>query len=122
MKTHRKSQALEEAFEAAVVASDLRFRAGDLRSAFVLLERAHVLGQRHFGRHMLVHRRMLRVAWVGRDWREIRGQLSRLVLTPLGHLTGRLPVGNTGGSNVSAFATMPVPSELQALLDEETEH
>lgn len=121
MNEHEASQALDEAFEAAMIAADLRFRAGDRRSAFTLLERAHVLGQRCFGRHMRVHRQMLRVAWDGRDWREVRGQLLRLFLTPLGHLTGRLPVGNTGGSNVSAFAPMPVPPELQALLDGETQ-
>ncbi|MCU0767904.1 MAG: DUF3703 domain-containing protein [Burkholderiaceae bacterium] len=40
----------------------------------------------------------------------------RLVLTPLGHLTGRLPAGNTGGSNISPFATLPVPPDVQRLL------
>ena len=64
---------------------------------------------------------MLRVGWRRGDMREVAGQLLRLVLTPLGHLTGRLPTGNTGGSNVSTFASLPVPADLQKLLaDEET--
>jgi hypothetical protein len=36
----------------------------------------------------------------------------RIILAPLGALTGRLPVGNTGRSNVSAFAPMPIPADL----------
>ncbi len=64
---------------------------------------------------------MLRVAWTLNDKREIRGQILRLCLVPLGHLAGRLPRGNTGVSDVSAFAPMPVSSELEQLLnDKET--
>ena len=38
-------------------------------------------------------------------------------LVPLGHLSGRLPLGNTGRSNVSAFAAMDVKPEIRALVD-----
>jgi hypothetical protein len=55
---------------------------------------------------------MLRIALRKRDRREVVGQLLRLVLTPLGHLTGRLPQGSTGGANVSAFAPMALPEDL----------
>lgn len=51
-----------------------------------------------------------------KDRREITGQLLRLFLTPLGHLTGLLPVGNNGRASVSAFAPMPVPDDLAAIL------
>jgi len=61
---------------------------------------------------------MLRVAWSSGDGREVRGQLLRLALVPLGHLMGRLPLGNTGGASVSAFQPMDVPAELQRLLDD----
>jgi signal peptidase II len=88
-------------------------------AAFRLLERAHVLGQSRLGRHWSVHLWMLRVGWRLGDRREVLGQLLRLALTPLGHLSRRLPVGNTGGSNVSAFASLPVPSDLQKLLQDE---
>lgn len=107
---------LDAAFDAALTGARLRYRAGDLRTCFALLERAHVLGQRRLGRHLRVHAWMLKVGWTLRDWREVQGQLLRLALTPLGHLTGRLPAGNTGGASVSAFAPMPIPDELQALL------
>ena len=36
----------------------------------------------------------------------------------LGHLMRRLPRGNTGASDVSAFAPMPVSAELEQLLND----
>jgi len=107
------------AFDRAMADAALRLRAGDPAAAFALLERAHVLGQRDLRRHARVHLRMLRVAWAQRDGREVRGQLLRLFLVPLGHLSGRLPRGNTGGSNVSAFVPMAIPPEVERLLDDE---
>ena len=106
------------AFDAAMAESRQRVRSGDLGTAFVLLERAHVLGQRDFGRHLRVHLAMLRVAWTLNDKREVRGQILRLCLVPLGHLARRLPRGNTGASDVSAFAPMPVSAELEQLLND----
>ena len=106
------------AFDAALADASRCHAAGDAAAAFAWLERAHVLGQREFAAHWTVHWRMLRVAAALRDGRELRGQLIRLALTPLGHLSGRLPAGNTGRSNVSAFAPMPIPPELRSLLEE----
>jgi hypothetical protein len=109
------------AFEAAMAESRQRCRSGELGAAFAPLERAHVLGQRDFGRHLRVHLAMLRVAWKLNDKREVRGQILRLCLVPLGHLARRLPRGNTGASDVNAFAPMPVSPELEQLLnDKET--
>nr|WP_262504090.1 DUF3703 domain-containing protein [Sphingosinithalassobacter sp. CS137] len=48
---------------------------------------------------------------------EASGQIARLALAPLGNLTGRLPIGNTGRSDVSAFARLEIPSDLRAVLD-----
>jgi len=111
----------DSAFNEAFANARTCYGAGDLQSAFSLLERAHVLGQSQLGRHWTVHLWMLRVGWRRSDMREVAGQLLRLALTPLGHLTSRLPVGNTGGSNVSTFDSLPVPPDLQKLLaDEET--
>lgn len=71
-----------------------------------------------FIRHGRVHGLMLRAAWNLGDGREIRGQLVRRLLVPLGHLFKRLPAGNIGRSNVSAFAPMEVPADLKRLLDD----
>jgi hypothetical protein len=100
------------AYEQAVASGKSEFAAGRFVAAFRDFERAHVLGQPDFWRHWPVHLWMLRVAWRRRNRREIVGQLQRLALTPLGHLTGRLPLGNTGGANVSAFKPMSLPEDL----------
>jgi hypothetical protein len=90
--------------------------AGEAKSAFAALERAHVLGQLDVVPHLRVHWQMLRVGSSAGDWREVTGQLMRIALVPVGHLVGRLPVGNTGGTNVSAFKPMPIPPELERLI------
>lgn len=52
-----------------------------------------------------------------RDWHEVAGQIVRLALAPLGALTGRVPIGNTGRSNVGAFQPMPVPDDLRRQIE-----
>lgn len=94
-------------------------RATDPAAAWRSLERAHILAQQDMGPHAAVHLRMLRYALHRGDWREGLGQLVRLMLVPLGNATGRLPVGNTGRANVSAFRQMPIPSDLLDVLDAE---
>ncbi len=107
-----------EAFEAAMSEAARQTAAGDARSAFAALERAHVLGQLDFVPHLRVHWQMLRVGWSAGDWREVIGQVLRIALVPIGHLVGRLPMGNTGGANVSAFKPMAIPPELKRLIEE----
>jgi hypothetical protein len=87
--------------------------AGERETAWLALERVHILSQTSFWLHIRTHMVMLGYAIKVHDGREIAGQLMRLVLAPLGNLTGRLPIGNTGRSNVSAFASMPISDDLQ---------
>lgn len=87
---------------------------GDTDTAWRSLERVHIISQ-GFGRmHLSSHWRMLLYAWTLRDTKEVFGQLTRLALAPVGNLTGRLPFGNTGRANVSAFMPMDIPAELSA--------
>jgi hypothetical protein len=51
-----------------------------------------------------------------RDVHEFFGQVFRLLVAGPGSLTGRYPVGNTGGANVSAFKPMAIPEDLRAAL------
>jgi len=53
-----------------------------------------------------------------RDWREVAGQLPRIIAALL---FSRLwvPIGNSGRARISAFARQPLSAELQRLLDEE---
>ena len=104
----RKMVAVEhEAFERAIASKNVE-------NAWRALERIHIITQIFAGLHIASHLRMLRYAWELRDWKEVVGQLFRLALAPIGNLTGRLPFGNTGRSNVSAFQPMELPTDLGA--------
>ena len=94
----------------------VRRRAGDDGAAWHALERAHIIAQSFLMPHLASHWTMLGFALRQRDGREAMGQLFRLALVPLGAMTGRLPVGNTGRARVSAFQPMPVPADLAVLI------
>lgn len=89
---------------------------GDVEAAWRHLERAHIISQPYLVQHLASHYAMFKFAMRQRDAKEIIGQLIRLALAPLGALTGRIPLGNTGRSNVSAFKPMPIPDDLSELL------
>jgi hypothetical protein len=69
------------------------------------------------GAHVRTHLVMLAYAFRRRDPHEIVGQLMRVIVAGPGSWTGRYPVGNTGGADVSAFQPMPVPDDVRAILD-----
>jgi hypothetical protein len=81
------------------------------------LERAHILSQPMAAPHVRTHVAMLGYGLRHRNRREIVGQLVRLVVAAPGTWTGRYPVGNTGGADVSALKPMPIPDDLQAVLN-----
>jgi hypothetical protein len=105
---------LAEGYRAASLAEDL----GHLERAWHHLERAHIVAQTLLWPHCQSHWKMLGLAVRQRDRREASGQVARLALAPMSNLTGRLPIGNTGRSDVSAFARMEIPSDLRAVLDQ----
>ena len=110
MKRHVQHE-LEEACDAEM--------GGRPRVAFSHLERAHILGQRSTRLHVLAHWRMMRWAIRQQQCSEVFGQLLRVVGAVLTTRIGLVPIGNTGGSNVSGFQIMPVPLDLQAIIDAE---
>jgi Protein of unknown function (DUF3703) len=90
--------------------------AGDSARAFAHLERAHILGQRLTSLHVRTHVAMLSVGWSRRDFREVVGQIPRIVAAALFSRIW-VPPGNTGGANVPAMRPMPIPADLRAILD-----
>lgn len=90
----------------------------DWDKAWSALERAHIVSQPYLGPHLASHWTMFRFAIEQHDWREVVGQIFRLMLVPLGSLTGRIPIGNTGRSTVSAFKVMPIPDDLLAKIED----
>jgi hypothetical protein len=94
-------------------------RRGNTSNEWKHLERAHILSQPMVGPHLRTHVAMLGAGLRRHDRREVVGQLIRLVVAGPGSLTGRYPVGNTGGADVSALAPMPIPEDLRPFLNTE---
>lgn len=108
---------LREHIDNELTVADAFLAAGDLAASFRHLERAHVLGQAITYDHTRIHWRMLKLGWKMRNWREVSGQILRVfgasTKTPL----GIYPAGNTGGANVYFFKPMPIPDDLQDILN-----
>jgi hypothetical protein len=86
--------------------------------AFSHLERAHILGQTSTVEHVRVHCHMFLWGIRQRHVRESLGQLLRIVGAAIGTAFGLVPQGNTGGTNVTSFKSMPIPPELAALIEQ----
>lgn len=104
-----------EVYEEELSRARVALATGNVEVCFGHLERAHVLSQRMTGRHIHVHWLMLVAGWRRGDWREVVGQVPRMLASLL---FSRLwvPRGNSGRARVSAFAPMPVPADLQYLV------
>ena len=93
----------------------------DTKKAFHHFERAHILGQSSPWYHTLAHLKMLYIALIRRDISEVLGQLIRIPAGFIGSMIGIVPVGNTGGSNVSPFESMKIPDDLQDIINSSKE-
>lgn len=89
---------------------------GDYATAFSHLENAHVLGQESTYWHVKVHFLMMLWGIKQKDFKEILGQFIRII--GAGALTALkgVPMGNTGGSNVSPIKVMPIKPEHAAII------
>jgi 7,8-dihydropterin-6-yl-methyl-4-(beta-D-ribofuranosyl)aminobenzene 5'-phosphate synthase len=105
------------AFRTELAAARTAEDAGDFPLAKHHLERAHILGQRRYLTHIHSHYRMLRLAMKQSDGKEIRGQLTRLIGAGPFHLVGWVPLGNTGGADVSPVRPMPLPADIKPYFD-----
>jgi hypothetical protein len=90
----------------------------DFRSCWHHLERAHILGQPYPYHHTLVHWKMLLFGIKLKDKREIVGQIPRLLVGGVKSFVGEIPVGNTGGANVSPLKSMEICAELNKIIEE----
>ncbi len=110
---------LQAAFEMEMASAGRFIRAGRLDHAMRHLERAHVLGQREIVPHVRSHWGMLRIALKRHAPAETFGQAVRVVLGALGSAVGMVPIGNTGGTDISVFARLPIDPELAALIEQD---
>jgi hypothetical protein len=113
-------RAMTAAWSAERAAARTARAAGDSAAEWHHLERAHILSQPKARLHLRTHVAMLAAGIRRHDRREIVGQLLRLVVAGPGSLTGRYPVGNTGGADVNALTPMPIPTDLAPYLSPAT--
>ena len=104
--------------ESQLAAAAASARRGDFETEFRHLERAHILAQASTCQHVRIHWRMLRWAMRHRDWPEFLGQIPRILGAAVLTAFGLVPRGNTGGTNVSAFRSLPIPEDLAALMSQ----
>ncbi|WP_290795720.1 DUF3703 domain-containing protein [Flavihumibacter sp. UBA7668] len=89
---------------------------GNLPQAWRQLERAHILGQPWLVQHNHVHWLMLKFGISIKSRKEILGQLLRLIFGGVKSFVGKVPTGNTGGSDVPPLKKMELPEDLENLL------
>ncbi|UXP32303.1 DUF3703 domain-containing protein [Reichenbachiella agarivorans] len=91
------------------------FQNGALHRAWTHLERAHVIGQKYPYAHSYVHWEMLKFGFKIKSVKEILGQIPRLLVGGIKSFVGKVPVGNTGGSNVPPMKSLPISPEIQEI-------
>lgn len=105
------------AFESEIARAKGLIAKGELEAGFTHLERAHIIGQTFVVPHVTAHWMMLGVEIQRRNVAAAFGQIARIVLGMLGSAVGIVPIGNTGGTNISMFKRLPVDPELQNIID-----
>ncbi|WP_447802039.1 DUF3703 domain-containing protein [Pseudomonas serbica] len=111
-------EALRRAIVEAFREAELAERDSDFQAAYSWLERAHILTQRIPLAHTKSHWLMLKLGLLTKDWREVVGQLPRIVAALLFSRIW-VPVGNTGRARISALSVMPLSTDLEELLRED---
>jgi hypothetical protein len=109
-------ETLRPYYEEELRAYYLCLEKGQVLAAWQHLERAHILGQSYPKEHTVAHGKMLAFGIKTRNIREIIGQLPRLLVGGVKSWAGTIPVGNTGGANVSPIKPMPIPADLKQIL------
>jgi len=79
------------------------------------LERAHVIGQAYPFSHTYVHWKMLLFGIKVKSIEEIIGQIPRLLVGGVKSFVGKIPVGNTGGSNIPPLQSLPLTEDIKSI-------
>ncbi|WP_317047393.1 DUF3703 domain-containing protein [Dokdonia sp. Dokd-P16] len=82
------------------------------------MERSHVIGQSYPFEHSYSHWLMLNFGFKQKDFKEVAGQLIRLLVGGWKSFINHVPKGNTGGSNVPPLKKMEVPADLKFILNQ----
>ena len=107
---------IKEAFSRELNNAKVLMKKKEYDTSFFHLERAHILGQSFVVQHSISHLYMLKIYLLKREYINSLGQLVRLLLGILGSLVGIIPIGNTGGSNISMFQRMEIPDDIREFM------
>ncbi len=111
--------ALQEHFKAELEKAKIAIAVQDFETAWIALQRAHLLGQRDAIAHTIAHWNMLKLAWTQRDFREVVGQLMPVLLAlPLTLFYGQMRSLRGGKVNVNDSERMSIPEDIQQILDQ----
>lgn len=89
---------------------------GHLQVSWRHLERAHILSQPYPVEHTVVHWKMFQFGIAQKNWKEVLGQVPRLLVGGVKSFVGHIPVGNTGGANVPPLQPMEIPGDLAEII------
>ncbi|MDZ8140752.1 MAG: DUF3703 domain-containing protein [Nostoc sp. DedQUE04] len=108
-----------EHFQAELCRAKTFITEQDFESAWIALQRAHILGQTDAIAHTIAHCNMLKLAWKQRDLQEIYGQLlSTFLAIPLTLSYGKRRFLRGGKANVDDSKKMSIPEDVQRILDQ----
>lgn len=110
-------QTLIPYYQKELSAYQVSWQQGRVSDAWRHLERAHILGQPYSIQHNQVHWMMLLFGFKTKNLKEIVGQLPRLLVGGVKSWIGVIPIGNTGGANVSPLRSMPMPEDLKKIME-----
>lgn len=112
MRNANYNKFISDEYEKFYISAEL----GDIEQSWIYLQRIHIVSQSILVDHLKSHLNMLFYAVKIGDIKEIFGQALRLILAPIGHLLGKIPVGNRGTSDISVFMKETIPNDLKEFI------
>jgi hypothetical protein len=107
-----KRQRLKNEFKNQLTLGRKALGKKDYRTTFYHFENAHILGQKHVWCHTISHYWMFVYGIKTKNLKEIIGQFFRIIASLIFTLIW-VPLGNTGGANISPIKPIPIRKELQ---------
>ena len=110
-------KALQPFYKNELAKAGTSFKKGYYMISWRHLERAHILAQPYPYQHTAVHWRMFLFGIKLKNWKEVMGQIPRLLVGGVKSFVGHIPVGNTGGANVPPLQPMEIPEDLLSIIN-----
>ena len=110
---------VQEHFNAELCRAKIAIAQSDFPTAWIALQRAHILGQRDAISHFIAHWNMLELAWKQRDFLEVAGQIMPTLLAiPLTFFLGITRALRGGKANIDESEKMPIPEDIRQIINE----